>query len=117
MSQERYEKIWDAVAKIPIGSVMSYGEVAKVAGFPRHARFVSVALKKAPKELKLPWHRVINSQGKISFPKGSSPYRIQKSRLRKEGVKFHKEVVADEHRLGSAADFDRLLWGPTSFDG
>ena len=117
MSGDRYEKIWETVARIPAGRVMSYGEVAAVAGLPRHARFVSVALKKAPKSMKLPWHRVINGQGRISFPKGSGPYRTQKSRLRKEGVKFLKEKVAIEHRLGVTDDIDRLLWGPSSFDG
>lgn len=91
---------------------MSYGEVAKSAGLPRHARFVSVALKRAPKDMALPWHRVINGQGRISFPKNSNAYRQQKKRLREEGVRFDKDTVAVEHRFDSVEDVDRLLWGP-----
>ena len=71
----------------------TYGEVARVSGFPNQARLVGYALNKLPKNTKLPWHRVVNSQGKISFPKNGNAYRLQKTLLKKEGVLFQKEKI------------------------
>ncbi|WP_299494589.1 MGMT family protein [uncultured Shewanella sp.] len=80
------EKIWHIVAMIPQGQISSYGKVADYAGLPGRARFVSTALKKAPSHLSLPWHRVLNSQGKIAFPKHSPAFRDQMQRLTLEGI-------------------------------
>jgi len=79
-------KIWHVVAMIPPGKVSSYGKVADFAGLPGRARYVSKALKSAPEHLSLPWHRVLNSQGKISFEKHSVPFQEQMELLRIEGV-------------------------------
>ncbi|WP_166485384.1 MGMT family protein [Shewanella sp. ANA-3] len=79
-------KIWHIVAMIPPGKVSSYGKVADFAGLPGRARYVSKALKSAPEHLSLPWHRVLNSQGKISFEKHSAPFQEQMELLRIEGV-------------------------------
>ena len=79
-------KIWHIVAMIPPGKVSSYGKVADFAGLPRRARYVSKALKSAPEHLSLPWHRVLNSQGKISFEKHSVSFQEQMELLRIEGV-------------------------------
>lgn len=79
-------KIWHIVAMIPPGKVSSYGKVADFAGLPGRARYVSKALKSAPEHLSLPWHRVLNSQGKISFEKHSVPFQEQMELLRIEGV-------------------------------
>jgi methylated-DNA-protein-cysteine methyltransferase-like protein len=59
--------------------------------------------------MKLPWHRVINAQGKISFPADSSGYRQQKSQLEKEGVVFLKGKI-DLDRYGYRGAVDHLLW-------
>ncbi|MFB2653777.1 MGMT family protein [Shewanella seohaensis] len=79
-------KIWHIVAMIPPGKVSSYGKVADFAGLPGRARYVSKALKSAPEHLPLPWHRVLNSQGKISFEKHSVSFQEQMELLRIEGV-------------------------------
>ncbi|MCG9964547.1 MGMT family protein [Shewanella cutis] len=79
-------KIWHIVAMIPPGKVSSYGKVADFAGLPGRARYVSKALKSAPEHLSLPWHRVLNSQGKISFDKHSASFQEQMELLRLEGV-------------------------------
>lgn len=79
-------KIWHIVAMIPLGKVSSYGKVADFAGLPGRARYVSKALKSAPEHLSLPWHRVLNSQGKISFEKHSVSFQEQMELLRIEGV-------------------------------
>ncbi|WP_165953585.1 MGMT family protein [Shewanella decolorationis] len=79
-------KIWHIVAMIPPGKVSSYGKVADFAGLPGRARYVSKALKSAPEHLSLPWHRVLNSQGEISFEKHSVSFQEQMELLRIEGV-------------------------------
>ncbi len=84
------EKIWFIVSMIPKGNVCTYGKVADFAGLPKQARFVSRALKIAPKTMALPWHRVINSQGKISFKPDTNQFREQIERLRVEGVKINE---------------------------
>ncbi len=91
------EIIWQIVASIPKGKVATYGQVAKAAGYPSHARFVGATLKKLPKDTSLPWHRVINSQGKISFAENSDAYQRQKLRLESEGVVFLKGKVSLKH--------------------
>jgi len=82
------EKIWQIVYQIPKGKVSSYGQVARMAGLPGYARYVGHTMKNLPAGTKLPWHRVANSQGKLSFPKGSREYQTQKSKLEAEGIVF-----------------------------
>lgn len=91
---DSFEKvIWQIVAAIPAGRIMTYGQVAKQAGYPNHSRQVGRILKKLPNGTKLPWHRVINAQGKISFPEGGEQYLRQKERLLNEGVTFKGNKV------------------------
>ena len=105
-----HQSVWKVVSEIPSGHVLTYGEVARLSGMPKAARRVSQALRRAPRGLKLPWHRVINSQGKISFPEGSTGFKEQKDRLEGEGVVFLKGKV-DLHHFGYRGAVDRLLWG------
>jgi methylated-DNA-protein-cysteine methyltransferase-like protein len=74
------------LSSIPIGKVCTYGDLAKLSGYPSHSRFVGSVLRKLPADTKLPWHRVINGQGRISFPQDSTAYNKQLSRLESEGV-------------------------------
>ena len=89
---------------------MTYGEVARLSGMPRAARRVSQALRRAPRAMELPWHRVINAQGKISFAEDSSGWMQQKDTLENEGVVFLNGKV-DLERFGYRGAVDRLLWG------
>jgi len=91
---EQRERIWRVVHGIPSGKVASYGQIAQLAGLPRAARLVGRVLSQLPEGSKLPWHRVVNSQGRISFPFGSEPYREQRERLLAEGVVFSGQRVA-----------------------
>ena len=102
--------VWQVVAGIPRGHVLTYGEVARLAGMSRAARRVSQAMRRAPRGMKLPWHRVINAQGRISFPEDSSGYRRQKDLLEQEGVVFLKGKI-DLERFGYQGALDHLLWG------
>jgi methylated-DNA-protein-cysteine methyltransferase-like protein len=108
---DRYAKIWQAVREIPRGRVASYGQVAEIAGFAGQARQVGYALHALPKSSGVPWHRVINAQGKISFPPRSRPYKEQRKRLEAEGVAFLGGRV-DLKRHGLNASLDELLWKP-----
>jgi methylated-DNA-protein-cysteine methyltransferase-like protein len=74
------------ILKIPKGKVATYGQVAKLAGKPGSSRAVGWILHSCSKAYALPWQRVLNSQGKISFKKGSSEFRKQKSLLEREGI-------------------------------
>ncbi len=105
-----YRSVWKVVSEIPSGHVLTYGEVARLAGLPRAARRVSQALRRAPGDMKLPWHRVINSQGKISFPEDSSGWKRQKAKLEDEGVVFLKGKV-NLDQFGYRGAVDRLVWG------
>lgn len=108
---DRYRRIWDVVAGIPVGCVLNYGAVAKLAGMPGRARLVGRALGRAPKSMELPWHRVVNAQGKISFKPGGSRHRRQRQLLEDEGVEFHGDAI-DLDRFSPERALDRMLWGP-----
>ena len=93
------ELIWQVVASIPRGRVVSYGDVAKRAGLPGYARFVGTTLGKLPKDTRLPWHRVVNASRNIA-PRGSARMEEQRRRLAGEGVTFSGDRVAKEFYWG-----------------
>jgi len=80
------QAIWEVVCTIPRGQVSTYGAVARAAGLPGRARLAGLALRVAPDEMNLPWHRVLGAGGRIVFDKSSRHYREQARRLRAEGV-------------------------------
>lgn len=88
------EMIWQIVAAIPKGRVTSYGQVARIAGYPGHARYVGATLKSLPKNSTLPWYRVVNARGRISFPQGSESYKRQRDRLESEGIVFLNDKIS-----------------------
>ena len=79
-------QIWQVVALIPAGKVATYGDVARMAGLPGAARRVGAALRRLPEDSRIPWHRVINAQGRISLPEGSVSRLIQREQLQAEGM-------------------------------
>ena len=108
------EMILAAVRRIPRGRVCTYGNVAEVAGLPRRARLVGTVLRQTPAGRGLPWYRVINAGGRISFPVGSDAYARQRHKLEAEGVVFVGGRV-DLRRYGWPPHEDRLdelLWAP-----
>ena len=106
-----HRRIWKQVAIIPPGHVASYGQIARLAGMPRAARMVGRALGRAPASLKLPWHRVINAQGRIALPQGTDAYRRQQQLLRQEGIVVSSGRV-DLSRYQWQPSLDELVWGP-----
>lgn len=107
--REWAKAVWKVVQDIPEGNVLTYGEVARLSGNPRFARRVSQALRWAPKSMALPWHRVINAQGKISIPADSPGHKVQKDLLKDEGVVFLKGRI-DLDRFGYQGALDKLFW-------
>lgn len=104
-------RIWDVILDVPEGRVASYGQVAEIAGFPRGARQVAYALRHAPRELQLPWYRIITASGKIAFAKGSAAFDEQRRRLAIENVPVTGGRV-DMRRYRWEPDLDELLWKP-----
>ncbi|WP_448567428.1 MGMT family protein [Thalassotalea ganghwensis] len=86
----KQQRIWHTVQLIPEGKVATYGQIADLAGLPGRARMVGKALSQVPQDgwqgMAVPWYRVINAQGKISFPVDSEAFVRQKSLLIEEGV-------------------------------
>ena len=87
MTKELHIQILEVVALIPYGKVASYGQIAQLAGLPKHARLVGYVLKHLDRESDLPWHRVINAQGKISTIRlNAHGENIQQIKLLEEDV-------------------------------
>lgn len=84
---ERRQRILAVVDSIPRGRVATYGQVAREAGLPRHARLVGRVLATLPPATRLPWHRVINSAGRISQRPGAGA-NTQARRLKQEGLRI-----------------------------
>jgi methylated-DNA-protein-cysteine methyltransferase related protein len=83
--------IYEVVKKIPRGRVATYGQIAALAGMPRAARQVGYALRATPDNIKIPWHRVVNAQGRVSMRLKdwqSGGDDLQKILLEAEGVEF-----------------------------
>ncbi|MCH4246209.1 MGMT family protein [Acinetobacter gerneri] len=87
VSDELARQILEVVIRIPKGKVASYGQIARMAGLPKHARLVGYVLKHLDETSEVPWYRVINSQGKISLSKlNEKGENIQIIKLREEGI-------------------------------
>jgi methylated-DNA-protein-cysteine methyltransferase-like protein len=97
------ERIWQVVAMIPEGRVASYGQIAALAGMPRHARLVGRTLRELPTGSKLPWHRVVNASLKISQRPGTGSHLEQRRRLLAEGVEFAGERIPKAYRWEAGA--------------
>ncbi len=105
--ESTYRRIYAVVKKIPRGKVATYGQIAALAGMPRHARQAGYALAGTPENVKIPWHRVINAQGRISlrlrhWDSGSDD--LQRILLEAEGVTFN---------AAGKVDLDKFQWKPT----
>jgi methylated-DNA-protein-cysteine methyltransferase-like protein len=92
-----FEEIKRTIARVPYGKVATYGQIAKVAGFPGAARQVVWALRASSG---LPWHRIVAAKGKISLT-GEAGFE-QRIRLEMEGVRFN----------GARIDMAEFEWKP-----
>jgi len=100
-----YLRIYAVVSRIPLGRVATYGQVARLAGLPGHARQVGYALHAMATERPVPWHRVINSRGEISRRSEPGSDAAQRQFLEREGVVFD---------AAGRVDLARFQWRPRS---
>ncbi|MBM7703496.1 MGMT family protein [Metabacillus iocasae] len=85
---ERFtERALHIIQQIPEGKVMTYGQIAELAGSPRGARQVVRILHSMSDKYKLPWHRVINAKGEIAL-KDDELVQVQKLSLESEGIEL-----------------------------
>ena len=98
-----YQRIYDAVRRIPRGRVATYGQLADLSGLAGHARLVGYAMS-ALEDGRVPWHRVINGLGRIS-PRDPTCARRQQRLLEAEGVQFDAR---------GRVELERFRWRPRS---
>jgi len=96
------QRVIDAVLRVPAGSVATYGQIAFLAGNPRGVRGVVWILHSSSNQRGLPWHRIVNRNGKISLRPGDG-YEEQKLLLLSEGIVFDPD---------DRIDLARFLWRP-----
>jgi methylated-DNA-protein-cysteine methyltransferase related protein len=94
------EQVYAVVQRIPPGKVATYGQIARLLGRPRAAREVGWALRDLPDDRDIPWQRVINAQGKVSFPPGSEGALQQQANLEAEGIVFGPDGRIDLETYG-----------------
>ena len=81
--------IYAVVRRIPKGWVATYGQVAAMAGLPRRARLVGYVLQHLDPATKIPWHRVVNAKGEVTYTASrNGSDAVQQRLLEKEGVEF-----------------------------
>ena len=96
---EAVEAICAVIRRIPLGWVATYGQVAAMAGMPRRARLVGRVLQHLDPGTKIPWHRVVNAKGEVSFSLSRNGGDIlQRRLLEKEGLRFDARNRLDLER-------------------
>jgi len=101
MATEFSQKVMTFIKKIPPGKVATYAQLAKLAGKPSAVRGVVWILHSSSGTRGLPWHRVVNAKGKISFPEMSEGWSKQKALLEREGI---------EWGVGGRINLDKYQW-------
>ena len=96
------ERVYEIVRRIPLGSVMTYGQIAEILGEGYTPRTVGFVMHAANEET-MPWHRVINSQGACSTVHVVLPHDKQQKLLEAEGVVFDTR---------GRCDLGRYRWTP-----
>lgn len=102
MATSFFERVYRLVQQIPPGKVTSYGAIARMLDHPRAARTVGWALHSLPEGSDVPWHRVINSQGRISTDCQEHGPNLQRALLETEGIEFDERGYTDWDRFGWA---------------
>src|SRR6476620_7385564 len=95
------ERVYAIVREIPKGRVMTYGQIAAIAGEGYTARTVGYVMHGAGDDV--PWQRVINSQGKCSTGRLTIPLNLQQELLEAEGIAF---------KPSGQCDLSEYLWYP-----
>lgn len=99
------ERVYEIVRQIPLGKVMTYGQIAIILGEGYTARTVGYVMHGADSE-NVPWQRVINSQGKCSTGRMTIPMNLQQELLEAEGIYFN---------ASGKCNLNELQWFPEGF--
>jgi len=93
-----FQKVYELVKLIPEGRVATYGQIAAALGDIRHARIVGWAMHVCPDGV--PWHRVVNAQGKLSTGHLHGDINLQRLLLEDEGITFDSDGRIDLNVYG-----------------
>lgn len=96
-----FQKIYEVVKTIPKGSIMTYGQVATLAGNPRWARVVGYALHSNPNPKEIPCHRVVMRDGSVAPGFVFGGPEVQRQILESEGITFTKDGKVDMKKHGA----------------
>jgi len=100
------ERVYEIVRTIPVGRVMTYGQIAGILGAGYTPRTVGFVMHGADTK-ETPWQRVINSQGACSTGKMTVPVNLQQQILEDEGIKFNEK---------GRCDLKVYQWSPEGFE-
>ncbi|MBU1332750.1 MAG: MGMT family protein [Gammaproteobacteria bacterium] len=106
-ADHRRQALYLTLAQVPSGCVVSYGQLAALAGLGRAARWVGRTLSQLPEGSSLPWHRVIAASGRLSLASGTPSGEEQRARLSAEGILVNQDRV----------DIRRHGWRPMEHSG
>lgn len=104
--QKYRQRVYEIVNQIPVGRVMTYGQIAEILGAGYTPRTVGFVMHAAETE-NVPWQRVINSQGACSTGRMTVPINLQQQILESEGVKFNEK---------GRCDLKIYRWSPEGFE-
>lgn len=96
-----FDRVYEVVKSIPCGKVLSYGDVARLAGSPHSSRQVGWALHNNPMPGVIPCHRVIFKDGSVSSGFAFGGPEVQRAMLEAEGVTFGAD---------GRTDMDKFRW-------
>ena len=99
------ERVYEMVRKIPVGKVMTFGQIAIILGEGFTARTVGYVMHGSDEGV--PWQRVINSQGKCSTGRLTIPLNLQQELLEAEGIIFN---------ASGKCDLGKFQWFPEGFE-
>ena len=100
------QRVYEIVRAIPVGRVMTYGQIAEVLGEGYTARTVGYVMHGANSE-NVPWQRVINAKGGCSTGRFTLPVDLQQKMLEDEGVEFNEKGFCD---------LEKVRWYPEGFE-
>lgn len=94
------QRVYERLREVPKGKVVTYGQLAMLAGSPRAARAVGLCMKTNPDAPRTPCHRVVASDGAMHGYSGTGGISGKAAMLRAEGVSF----------IGDKVDLSISLW-------
>jgi len=104
--QKYRQRVYTIVSEIPVGRVMTYGQIAEMLGEGYTPRTIGFVMHAADTK-EIPWQRVINSQGACSTGRMTVPINLQQKMLEDEGVKFDEK---------GRCDLNIYRWSPEDFE-